>query len=578
MTLKKIITNPEDFTKKYCIVTILSNLITCILAVIYYFGVVDSILLFILGLSFSIMMFINLGMVVFSDKFIKRYKKGKLGRITTILTFLYLSYLAIGILSFVNLTGVIILLVFNRIIFFGLIGFSILLSYLNYSLFKVEDNVDIKEQGEVNLILKTLLLVACSLMFILCFFLAWATITGGPWWLGIVTGLIISVTSGLFMYSILATTILFNKLIPKKRYLKLKAVIVITGICFAGIYSLHFLSLPAVIYETDLQFEEHYGSGWNTFDPEVEKYFSDMPFEFGNYYFGDPPLTNENYNFEEDILYKQGPGFELRYDVYYPKNDDLLGADTTIIFIHGGSWCMGDKGASHAILSYFAAQGYYIYDIQYRLADVDYTKELTGLDIKFGDRDEDVAGDFTLEDMMEDIASFTVYLYENNDYGANLENTFFMGSSAGGHLAALSTFAYNEGIWDFSPRLSITGGIYIYPVNDVEHFIYEEGVFDSPGDILPEEKTPEEDPDLYGRYTPSEYVDEQDPPCILFHGTSDILVPFESSETIQGEMLEKNNIGILVKGYFGPHGHTTSMQHHSITRYYSERFLYLAQK
>ena len=93
------------------------------------------------------------------------------------------------------------------------------------------------------------------------------------------------------------------------------------------------------------------------------------------------------------------------------------------------------------------------------------------MDVDYGNGgDEDLIGNFTIEDMVQDIASFTEYLNENNDFGANLENVFFMGGSAGGHLGALSTFAYNEGIWDFSAGLKITGGIFFFPVNDVERF------------------------------------------------------------------------------------------------------------
>ena len=49
---------------------------------------------------------------------------------------------------------------------------------------------------------------------------------------------------------------------------------------------------------------------------------------------------------------------------------------------------------------------------------------------------------------------------------------------------------------------------------------------------MPKDKTPDEDPKMYEKYTPSEHIDKDDPPCIIFHGTSDLLVPYTNGEKI----------------------------------------------
>lgn len=132
ITPNKKIRNRASFLRKYYTLTTLLNLATCALAIIYFLGFYYSIFTFILGTLFISTIFVNLGLVVFSDRYIDYSEKGKLGRNTNILNYIYLLYLAIGILTFYNSSGVIVLSILSKIIFFGLIGFSIMLCYSQF--------------------------------------------------------------------------------------------------------------------------------------------------------------------------------------------------------------------------------------------------------------------------------------------------------------------------------------------------------------------------------------------------------------------------------------------------------------
>ena len=57
--------------------------------------------------------------------------------------------------------------------------------------------------------------------------------------------------------------------------------------------------------------------------------------------------------------------------------------------------------------------------------------------------------------------------------------------------------------------------------------------------------------------------------------TSDSMAKYSDGVAIQQSMLENDNIAILLKGYFGGHGHTEAVNYKTSSMYYIERYLYL---
>jgi acetyl esterase/lipase len=199
---------------------------------------------------------------------------------------------------------------------------------------------------------------------------------------------------------------------------------------------------------------------------------------------------------------------------------------------------------------YFAAQGYIVFDIQYGLYRPNRNADaLTPLN---------VLGNFTIDDMLRHIGNFTYYLAKNaNNFGANLDSVFISGGSAGGHLTCASALAINSGNYTdmFSSDLTIKGLIPFYPAN-----------------LLPLSFGTDE------LIRPSRLVTSSSPPCLIFHGTHDGLVPWTVSQTLKDAYNENNNdeCALLLFPFAGHASDIYFNGHFNlIFLYYMERFMYL---
>src|SRR3990172_4534887 len=118
-----------------------------------------------------------------------------------------------------------------------------------------------------------------------------------------------------------------------------------------------------------------------------------------------------------DIPYTTGPAADPRLqslDLYLPEGKSNF---PTILFIHGGGLMRGDKLSDgfHALVDFFAAQGIGVASANYRLSPA----------AKHPAHVQDVARAFA-------------WLHQNAaQYGGDRNRIFVMGSSSGGHLAAL---------------------------------------------------------------------------------------------------------------------------------------------
>lgn len=341
-------------------------------------------------------------------------------------------------------------------------------------------------------------------------------------------------------------------------YIVLTAGIFIFTVCMGSI-----VLTPYTIAKAEKSFTQVYEAQWrDKIYKESQKYFLKTQFCIPAYFLG---IKSKNYTVKKDILFYEekdsdGKQVSLYFDVYSPSNDlkDLPGIGYTIIRIHGGAWVAGDKGELNILQmnKYLAQQGYTVFDIQYGLTNKSsFTTELG--------EPEHVKGSFKVDDMVKHIGIFTKYIDNHSkEYGVNLENIFFSGGSAGGHLAATSGLAIESEKYKgvFSPKIKVKGLILFYPANGLPKI----GDIDGEGNFI----------------NPQELVDRNSPPCLIFQGTRDGLVPRKISTEFQKKYMEKKNKNCIILWMFlGNHGSDYYFpgNYNQVFLYYMERFMLISR-
>ncbi|MHA1256870.1 MAG: alpha/beta hydrolase [Promethearchaeota archaeon] len=167
-------------------------------------------------------------------------------------------------------------------------------------------------------------------------------------------------------------TLLLYKLIPKEHNKILKS-ITIMGFILTMSFSLPFLTTPISIIDANMQFSDAFGGKWNEFHPAVEEEFLDMHQVLIESWFGAPDPDPDSWRLDSNRVYKETEDYKLKFDVYYPgpKAAQFIGEKATIIFMHGGGFTFGDKTNNVMYFKYFAAQGYVVFSIDYRLVETD---------------------------------------------------------------------------------------------------------------------------------------------------------------------------------------------------------------
>lgn len=216
----------------------------------------------------------------------------------------------------------------------------------------------------------------------------------------------------------------------------------------------------------------------------------------------------------KDIEYKNVDGKSLQLDLYIPKN--IKKPAPLLVFIHGGGWKGGQREDYKVYLVAFAKQGYITATVSYRLLK-----------------------DGPYPDCVEDISDAVNWFFRNGEkYGYDPDRIALIGGSAGGHLALLAGFGWQN------HRNSMDSAK--IPEND--HKIKAVIDFYGPVDLttLYARNHPlvtnfighsyTEIPGLYREASPVHYLSKNLPPTLIFHGTSDNLVPISQSDTLKAQL------------------------------------------
>jgi len=233
-----------------------------------------------------------------------------------------------------------------------------------------------------------------------------------------------------------------------------------------------------------------------------------------------------------DIVYSSIPGYRpLLLDLYLPAGN---GRHPLVVFVHGGSWTSGTKRATGhyadfpGVLARLAARGFTVASVDYRLSsEAKYPAAL------------------------QDIKASIRYLRANaNRFGIDRNRVAVWGASAGAHLAAMAALTGDDA--SLEPAYRSDPG----QSDRVQAFVGWYGPYDIPAvfsqamaaapaagtPTSPEEAAESTGPlNFFGctmqgcppgvleSASPVNFVDKNDPPALLIHGTADATVSQDQS-------------------------------------------------
>jgi acetyl esterase/lipase len=219
-----------------------------------------------------------------------------------------------------------------------------------------------------------------------------------------------------------------------------------------------------------------------------------------------------------DVVFGQGGGRDLTMHIVLPeeRSETPLPA---YVWIHGGGWQGGNKEGGIGKVVPLVREGFVGATIEYRLS-----------------------GEATFPAQIEDCKCAIRFLRAHaKKYGIDVAFIAVGGSSAGGHLAALvgtsGGAADLEGTGGWPAQSSTVQAVVdLYGPTDFVQFVTTPGYeghakLDSPesrligGDVM---KLPAKTKQL----NPITYVDSQDPPFLILHGSDDRTVPSNQSKSL----------------------------------------------
>ncbi len=247
------------------------------------------------------------------------------------------------------------------------------------------------------------------------------------------------------------------------------------------------------------------------------------------------PSRFGDYHVTRDIHYGEGGSHQL--DVYCPDNP---GPDSPsarlrplIIFLYGGRWNTGSRKQYRFVADALTSRGYVVVIPEYRL----YPETL-------------------FPGFVDDVAQAVRWTHDHvRDFGADPQQIFIMGHSAGAHIAAMINF-------DEQFLHAVGGG-----PQWLRGFVGLAG----PYDFLP--LTDPMLKNIFGpelRYPvsqPINFVDGKEPPALLLHGRPDTVVRPRNSEHLAARIREHG--GVVTEKYYDDMSHVDIIS--ALSVYYRKR-------
>ena len=203
-------------------------------------------------------------------------------------------------------------------------------------------------------------------------------------------------------------------------------------------------------------------------------------------------------------------------DLFKPKQ--LKQPVPGLILIHGGSWSGGSRKHNGVYCRHFAQKGYVVATIDYRLS-----------------------GEAPFPAAIQDVNCAIRWMRANAaKLGVDPNKIGLVGGSAGGHLAMLAAYSADTN----DPELQGTGGhpgvstrvqalVDLYGPNSLARARRSRATR-----AFLQGKTSAQDPQLYAKASPINYVTKDAPPTLILHGSIDELVPVTQSDNLSARLAE----------------------------------------
>tara|TARA_R110002096_G_scaffold13623_4_gene48012 strand:- start:567 stop:1475 length:909 start_codon:yes stop_codon:yes gene_type:complete len=226
---------------------------------------------------------------------------------------------------------------------------------------------------------------------------------------------------------------------------------------------------------------------------------------------------------DRKIIYKRIDDRELELHLFLPEGWKPTDQRTCFHIIHGGGWTGMDPSRMYPFAADFVQRhGMVGVCVQYRLAKADRS--------------------VTVFDCVKDARSSVRYVRAHaEELGIDPDKIIVSGGSAGGHLAASTALfdEVNEEGDDLSVSTAPNAMVLFFPVIDTSAEGYGQKKIG----------------DRWQELSPVHHVRAGLPPTITFHGTGDVVTPFQGAKEFHEKMIAAGNHSELVVNDGGGHGY-----------------------
>lgn len=221
---------------------------------------------------------------------------------------------------------------------------------------------------------------------------------------------------------------------------------------------------------------------------------------------------NKNYRELKNIKYGNAPDNQNTFDAYIPN--DLQNGAKVIVYIHGGSWSGGDKSEfpKQLIEELAGKRGYVVASINYRLV-------------------KDSANRFPAQ--IDDVKKVIEFISKNaKRYKYNGDEFALMGGSAGGHLAMLYAYGYDD-------KKQVKTVVDLWGPTDLTDKLIRPDGSDADKIVIRFLGEKDVNAQITKQASPAWHLTKTSAvPTILFHGEKDPLVDVSQAKNLYKKLLE----------------------------------------